>query len=95
MNKPTDFQIMKALMDQVRKAVPLGGSERDVTTIISRPMWQAWCRAVDMPENSEPTEWLGIHKTMRVYGSRTIVVENPKWLACSGYLSSHSPLPSP
>lgn len=84
----TDDDVMRALIGQVSRAVPKGGTERDVTTIISTPMWQAWCRAVGKPEDSQPTEW-GMGKcSNRVYGSRTLVVDNPKMIAVSGVLAS-------
>jgi hypothetical protein len=82
MSKPCDFQVMVALVHQVSKAVPKGGNERDVTTIITRPMWQAFCRATNEPEDSEPTDWLSLAST-RVFGSQTIVVESPAWRAVS------------
>lgn len=77
MTQPTDSQIAFALIHQVTKAVPAtcGANEQSVRTIITRPMWKAWCRFTVSPENSEPTAWLG-KKTLRVYGSETIVVES-------------------
>jgi len=69
-------EIMRALINQVTKAAD-GDVERNVITFITRPMWVAWCRAVGSPEDSEPTDWLGIDKTHRVYGSKTIVIEKP------------------
>lgn len=75
--------IRHALMGQVAAAVPDGyGSELDVVTIITRPLWRAWNRAVGSPEDCEPTEWLG-SETHRVYGSRTIVVESDEMRAVS------------
>jgi hypothetical protein len=53
-----------------------GSVETEVRTIISRPMWRLWNRELGDPEDSEPTEWLGIKDTNRVYGSETIVVES-------------------
>lgn len=84
----SDSTIMCALIHQVTKATPAGGTERDVTTIVSRPMWQAWCRSIGAPEDSEPTEWGTGPNHNRIFGSRTIVVENPKMLAVSGVLAS-------
>lgn len=72
--RTTDEEIMCALIGQVSQAAQ-GGSEREVRTVITRPMWNAFCRATKSPENSEPTEWLGMGPTIRVYGSETIVVE--------------------
>lgn len=77
-----------ALVDQVANAVPPGGNERDVTTIISRPLWRVWCRAMGHPEDSEPTEWGISPNHIHVYGSYTIVVENPKMIAVSGVTST-------
>lgn len=82
MSKPTDFQVMAALVSQVARAVPKGGNERDVTTIITRPMMQAFCRATNEPEDSEPTDWLSL-ATLRVYGSQTVIVESPAWRSVS------------
>ncbi len=82
MSKPTDFQIMCALVGQVQKAAQ-GRSERDVTTLISRPMWNAFCRATELKEDTSPSEWLGIHKTARVYGSKTIIIERPDFWSVS------------
>lgn len=78
----SDEEIFCALVEQVSKAVPKGGSEQDVRTIITRPMWNSFCRAVEIPENSIPTDHIGI-KSIRVYGSETIVVESEKMAACS------------
>lgn len=79
----TDQDIMLALIGQVadahanlKKNICGPCTEADIQTIISRPMWNAFCRATKMPENSKPTPWLGIHKTRRVYGSATHVVES-------------------
>ncbi len=83
-----DDRIMHALIHQVARAVPAGGTDQDVTTIISTPMWAAWCRAVGKPEDSEPTEWGTGPNHNRVYGSRTLVVDHPKMLAVSGVLAS-------
>ncbi len=70
----TDFEIVKALESQVRKAVPSPGSERNVVTFITRPMWNAFLRWLKEPEDSEPTDWLWPKKTLRVWGSRTVVL---------------------
>lgn len=79
----TPHNLLHFLCFQVRAAVPQGGSERDVTTLITRPMWRAFLRAIGEDENQEPTEWLGAGKTLRVWGSRTIVVEDCTFLAIS------------
>jgi len=73
---PQDDLILCELIHQVQKATPKPGSEQDVTTYISGPMWKAFCRSIKMPENSRPTEWLGIHKTNRVFGSKTIIIKS-------------------
>jgi hypothetical protein len=74
----TDEEIMMALIGQVANAAAtINGSERDVTTIITRPLWRRWNRATGCNENDEPTEWLGAHNTRRIYGSETIVIDRP------------------
>lgn len=78
----TDREIMCALIGQVSLAAH-GGVETSVRTIITRPMWNAFCRAVGNPEDSEPTEWLGIKDTLRVYGSETIVIDHPEMASIS------------
>ncbi len=83
-----DNEVMRVLIGQVSKAVPRGGSERDVTTIITRPMWRAWCRAIGIPCECKPCAWGSASNHNRVFGSRTLVVDNPKMLAVSGVLAS-------
>jgi hypothetical protein len=65
------------------KAVPPCGNERDVKTIITRPLWRAWLRSNGDDENIEPTAWLGVGKTHRIYGSETIVIERDYMAAIS------------
>jgi len=81
--KNNDEELMCALIAQVAKACPKGKAETSVTTIITRPLWRQWCRAVGMPQNSKPTGWIGIDKTNRIYGSETIVVESKAKVAIS------------
>lgn len=68
----TEDLIPLHLFSQVMKAAR-PGSEREVVTVITRPMWCAFLRAVGVPEYVEPTEWLGCHRTQRVFGSETHV----------------------
>lgn len=79
-----DSELVFALMLQVKKAVNYGTciSERDVTTIITRPMWRRFLRATGDEEDLEPTEW-SVKGCRRVYGSRTIVVESDRMAAVS------------
>ncbi len=65
----SDDTIMCELIQQVTKAVPAGKSELAVTTVITLPMWQAWCRAVELPT------WALPHHGWGVYGSFTIVLD--------------------
>lgn len=66
----TDDQILRALVGQVAKTVPKGENEHSVETIISRPMWEAFCRGAGLPEDTKPR--LGCS----VYGSETRIVES-------------------
>lgn len=77
-----DLDIVAALVNQVRFAVPQGGTERDVVTIITRPMWQGFLRGINESADAEPTDWLG-HETFRVNGSLTIVIEREESYAVS------------
>ncbi len=77
-----DDAILRELVGQVSKAVPAGQSERAVTTVISRPMWEAWCRATGIPKGAKPSEWRGID-SYRVYGSKTVVIESSEMVAVS------------
>jgi hypothetical protein len=93
---PEDRLIMATLIGQVLAALREGqrnhpggpSSERNVRTVITRPMWNAFCRASGIPENTEPTEWIGCHKTRRVFGSETIVVESDEWWSASAFIRS-------
>lgn len=76
-NRPSDNEIMRALIGQVMKATPKKRSELDVVTFITKPMWQAFCRASGTPVDAKPTEWLGA-KSVRVFGSKTVVLNSKK-----------------
>lgn len=78
----TDREIMCALIGQVAHAAA-GKSETSVTTIITRPMWNAFLRATGSPENSDPTAWKWPKETHRVYGSETIVVDSEEMASVS------------
>lgn len=78
-----ETDLLRALIMGVRRAVPPGKNERSVTTFITLPMWRLWCRAADLPEDCEPTEWLGWEATRRVYGSRTVIIAGDGLLAYS------------
>lgn len=67
-SSPLDDEVMRALIEQVSKAVPEGGSEHDVLTIITRPMWEIWCRAVGFPIGCLP-----LWPDRTVYGSVTLL----------------------
>ena len=82
-------EIVYALIDGVRKAIPQYGSERDVTTVITRPLWRIWNVGTNSPPDSEPTPWLWPEKCNRVYGSETIVVESEKFEAVSFVKTQH------
>ena len=78
----SDHELMSTLIGQVARAVAPGKSECSVTTLITRPMWREWCRVVGAPEDSVPTEWTG-DSTLRVYGSKTVIVESEAMMAVS------------
>lgn len=84
-NGISDERVMCELIGQVSRAAR-GRVETEVTTIITRPMWNVFCRATGMPKNAEPTDWVGIKGTRRVFGSKTIVVES-NHLASMSFLS--------
>jgi len=79
----SDREILCRLIEQVAKAVPEGKAETSVRTIVSRPMWDAWCKATGIPIGSNPTEWKGPVATYRIYGSQTEVVESDTMFAVS------------
>lgn len=73
-------EVANLLMDQVANAVPDGGSERDVVTVVSGPMWEIWCAAVGDNPAAPPGEWRARN---RIYGSETHVIESPECFAIS------------
>ena len=87
--KSVDEEIMTSLIDQVLFAMSAAAdfkpmaNERDVVTWITRPMWEAFCRAAHIPAHSMPTEWKGPQKTARVFGSETRLVESAEWWSFS------------
>lgn len=79
---PPGCQIVAALCQQVARAAA-GRSEREVVTLISPLMWNAFCRGVGLPEGTPPGEWEGPGKTARVFGSETHIVLKPGYWAAS------------
>lgn len=83
---PIYDEIVPALCEGVLQAVrtgPHGITEQSVVTLISRPLWKRWCLACGDPVTCEPTDWLGAHQTYRVFGSRTVVIEDAGYWAVS------------
>jgi len=73
-----------ALMEQVRRAMPAQGSELNVRTHISRPMWRAFLGFCKLPPDTQPTAWLGANGgTVRVFGSETIVHDDDHFWSVS------------
>jgi hypothetical protein len=60
-----------------------GANERDVETAITRPLWNLFLRAISIPENTDPTPWNGLNKTVRVWGSETKVIESDEYWSWS------------
>jgi hypothetical protein len=78
-----DEQIARALIGQVAStAAAKGYSERQVTTLITKPMWKAFLRGLGEDDNLKPTEWIG-EDTIRVYGSKTILINSRKMFSVS------------
>lgn len=64
-----DHELIRALIGQVKRAIrslPFNGDEKDVVTIITRPMYDAYLQAVGGSYSDSPD----------VYGTRAIVVES-------------------
>lgn len=83
MTREFERELIATLSDQVLKAVPPNGSERDVITYISRPMWRMWNGATGVHPDTEPTLWFGNEATRRVFGSETVVIDHDKAFAVS------------
>jgi hypothetical protein len=86
--KPTSREIMPALITQVMRAAgPTPTPETEVKTYISRGMWTQFLIGTGMTlraaKKTNPTGWIGIGKTHRVYGSETIVIESPELFSWS------------
>ncbi len=78
-----------ALISQVRMAMPKRGTERDVITICSRPMWARFLEEIGGKPSQEPTEWISDPgKTWRVFGSETRLVDSDE---CFSYSYSKTP----
>lgn len=79
--KPTSREIMSALITQVMRAAgPTPTPETEVKTYISREMWTLFLIGTGMTRRlalkTNPTGWIGMGKTHRVYGSETIIIES-------------------
>lgn len=62
---------MCALVEQVSTALGAQkfghpANKRDIITFVTRPMWEAFCRAGHLPADSLPTPWIG-KDTIRVF----------------------------
>ena len=75
--KPTDFQIMCALIDQVRNAAKSGDCG-SVITLVSRPMWEAFNRAATPVEGTKLEKFSDC-----IYGSPAFIVERPDFWSVS------------
>lgn len=64
--KISDFDILLALFEQVRKAAA-GSSEKDTVTYITEPMYKRFLSAIE-------TEYKGI--IYSVYGSSTVIIDS-------------------
>ena len=78
----TEAIVARTLYEQVALASK-GNDHHQVTTVLTRAMWQVLMRAYGMPEDSEPNEETNCHKARRVAGSRTFVVDVPGMWAVS------------
>ena len=87
--------VTNALIDGVRKAQPKGGNERDVTTVITRPMWRIWNVAMNQHPDTPPTEWSPNPQCNRIFGSETIVIESEKFEAYSFSRNRENTVDSP
>lgn len=77
-------QVFSAMESAKDRFPGLDITELDIRTVITRPMWQAFCSAAGISDGPcEPTEWLGPNNTRRVCGSETIVVESDEWWSAS------------
>lgn len=89
------MSLISALIGQVTMAAA-GDTELNVITYITRPLWRQFNQTLGEVKDVEPTPWLGIGKTHRVYGSETIVVETPGlWAVSFNKHPKTPPLPTP
>ena len=63
--------IAQRLNEAVTEAIPEGGSERDVVTFISRPLWAIYCDAMGIPPGTAPSTRYGVGESMS--GSLTLI----------------------
>lgn len=80
MNNPQPCDVARFLIHQVSRAAA-HETEQSVVTLITRPMWDLFCQFTG--DHGEPTAWLGIKETRRVYGSKTIIIPGDNLLAIS------------
>lgn len=86
---PNETQVLRALVNQVQRAAA-GDSESTVTTLCTRAMWAAWCRATRMgevePETLVACQWQvnGVtHRPARIFGSPTRIIPGDGFFSVS------------
>lgn len=97
-----DSKTFWSLIDGVTNAAKAagGGSERNVITFISRPLWRRWNATAGHPPDDPPTAWGGPSgkdrkATRWVFGSETVVVESDEYFAVSFPWNGVSPQSPP
>lgn len=82
LERAEEIELLRSLIEGVATNVPEGGSERDVITLVSRPLWEIWCRMTDLPKDTLPSDWKK-DQCARIYGSETILVDSSDFFAVS------------
>ncbi len=82
------MEVTRHLVHQVSKACPKHGTELDVVTKISLPLWQRFNRELGHPANTKPTDWIWPKQVHRVFGSETIIVRSKRLFAMSAARSN-------
>jgi hypothetical protein len=79
---PAQRDLLSSLIGGVVTSVPEGGSERDVVTFVSKPLWNIWCEMTEMPPGTKPSDWIK-DGCARIYESETILVDSDRFFAVS------------
>ena len=86
-----DYKVCLALKRQVFRCLKKGVTTGQVVTIVTRPMWKAWCRFVGTPETSMPYNCSWAHPMKEQICGTTTLIAPGETMASLSYVRKPTP----